>query len=173
MLTRIRQFWRACGGSTAEELALIAPVFILLMLITIELGYMLFTYSVLDGGARTAARLVRTGQVQTKASPLSTFTTALCDNVSSVIPCASIATDVESFANFSTMSPAALTRDKTGKVTNNAFVPGGPNAAVAVRVAYTYHFMVPWVDSILDSGGNGVVLLSTVVFKNEPYPTAP
>jgi len=172
MLTRLHKLWRSCSGATGEELALIAPVFILMMLVTIELGYMIFTYSVLDGAARTAARLVRTGQAQAKADPLGTFTAAVCTNVNGVIPCGSIVTDVESFGTFSTMTPAAVTTDKSGNVTNNAWVPGGPNAAVDVRVFYTYHFMVPFVSQLLNPGGSGVLLTSTVVFKNEPYPVA-
>jgi Flp pilus assembly protein TadG len=173
MMTRILAFLRDRHGNAAEELALVAPIFILMLLIIIELGYMLFSQAVLDGAARTAARLVRTGQAQANADPLGTFEAALCSNLSGVIPCGSVATDVESFATFSSMSPAPLTKDKNGNVTNNAFTPGTANSAVAVRVAYTYHFFLPFVAQFLNPGGNGVVLLSTVVFKNEPYPTGP
>ena len=170
---RIRSFGQDRVGSTAEEFALIAPVFILLLLIIFELGYMIFTQSVLDGAARTAARMIRTGQVQVAGNPLSTFQAVLCANISGVVPCGSVATDVESFGTFSSMSLPPLTKDKNGNVTNNTFSPGNPNSAVAVRVAYTYHFFVPLVAQFLNPGGNGVVLLSTVVFKNEPYPTGP
>jgi len=170
---RIRSYATDRRGSTAEEFALIAPVFILMLLIVFELGYMIFTQSVLDGAARTAARMIRTGQIQSAGNPLSTFQTALCGNLAGVISCGSVSTDVESFGNFSAMSLPPLTTDTNGNVTNNTFAPGTPNSAVAVRVAYTYHFFVPLVAQFLNPGGNGVVLLSTVVFKNEPYPTAP
>ena len=59
---------------------------------------------------------------------------------------------------------------KNGNVTNNSWVPGGPGAAVDVRTFYTYHFVLPFVANVLNPGGNGVVLQSTVIFKNEPYP---
>jgi Flp pilus assembly protein TadG len=170
MMTRIATFLRDRRGNAVEEMALIAPIVVLIFLLTIELGYMLFSQAVLDGATRTAARMVRTGQAQNSGTPQSTFNTALCSNLNGVIPCASVAVDVESFGTFSTMTPAAVTKDKTGKVTNSSWVPGGPGAAVDVRTFYTYNFVLPFVANVLNPGGNGVVLQSTVIFKNEPYP---
>jgi Flp pilus assembly protein TadG len=159
------------GGSAAVEMAMIAPIFLLMLLITIELGIMLYTQSVLDGAARIAAREIRTGQVQASSTPLTTFTTVFCNNVSIAVNCANVAIDVESFATFSSMSLNPVQVNKKGQVTNNAFTPGSPGSAVAVRVFYTYNFFVPWVSLILNPNGNGVVLEATVVFENEPYPT--
>jgi Flp pilus assembly protein TadG len=172
MLTRIRAFLRDPHGGAAEEMALVAPIVVTIFLLTIELGYMLFSQAVLDGATRVAARMVRTGQVQGSGTPQTTFNTALCNNLSGVISCGSVVTDVESFGTFSTMSPNAVTKDKSGNVTNNSWVPGGPGVAVDVRTFYTYHFFLPFVANILNPGGNGVVLQSTVIFKNEPYPVA-
>src|SRR5690242_18761302 len=124
MMTRIRAFLHDRHGAAAEEMALVAPVVVLIFLLTIELGYMLFSQAVLDGATRTAARMVRTGQAQSSGTPLSTFSGALCSNLNGVIPCGSVAVDVESFGTFSTMNPAAVTKDKAGNVTNNAWTPG-------------------------------------------------
>jgi len=162
---------RSRQGNAAVEMAMIAPIFILLLLITVELGIMLYTQSVLDGAARTAARQIRTGQIQSSGTPLSTFTTTFCNNVSIAVNCGAVAIDVESFTSFSSMSLTPVQVNKSGQVTNSSFTPGGPGSAVAVRVFYTYNFIVPWVSLILNPSGNGVVLQSTVVFENEPYPT--
>jgi Flp pilus assembly protein TadG len=172
MMSRILAYLRDCCGSTAEEIALVTPIFVLILLLTFELGYMIFSQAVLDGATRTAARLVRTGQAQSNADPLGTFTNALCSNLAGVIPCGSVAVDVESFGTFSSVTPAPVTKDKNGKVTNNTWGPGGPGAAVDVRAFYTYHFFLPFVANVLNPSGNGVVLQSTVIFKNEPYPVA-
>src|SRR5579871_5989001 len=104
MMSRILAFWRDRRGNTAAEMAMVAPIVILIFLLTIELGYMLFSQAVLDGATRIAARMVRTGQAQSSGTPKSTFTTALCNNLSGIIPCASVAVDVESFGTFSTMT---------------------------------------------------------------------
>jgi len=168
---RTRTLIEARQGGAAVELAMIAPLFLLILLITIELCIMLYTQSVLDASARTAARQIRTGQVQSSATPQTAFQNTFCANVSIAISCGSVAMDIESFANFSSMSLPAVQTDKKGNVTNANFAPGGPGSAVAVRVFYTYHFVVPWVSFMLNPNGNGVILQSTVVFQNEPFPT--
>jgi len=168
-------FWnliRSRRANAAVEMALVAPIFVVMLLNTIELGIMLYQQSVLDGSARIAARQIRTGQVQSATNPLTAFTTAFCNNASIVVSCSQVSIDVESFANFSSMTLAPVTVNKKGQVTNNTFTPGGPGSAVAVRVFYTYQFTIPWVSFLLNPNGNGVVLQSTVVFQNEPYPTA-
>jgi len=164
-------------GSAVHEFAIVAPIFIAMMLVTFDLGYMLFCQSVLDGAARTAARVVRTGQAQNSGNASGAFFSALNSNLSGVINPSAVTADVESFATFSALQSGlpTLIDPKTGKPVNN-FSPGVPNNAVAVRVSYVYNFMVPWVGSLLMSSGgspNSARLLSTVVFKNEPYPTAP
>ncbi|MGH6799670.1 MAG: TadE/TadG family type IV pilus assembly protein [Roseiarcus sp.] len=168
---RIRSLLRDCRGSAVVEMALVGPVFILLMLVVFELGYCLFAQSVLDGATRTAARQIRTGQVQTSGTPLGTFQAVLCSGLNGMLPCGSVQTDVESFQTFSSMSSGlTLNTDSSGNMTNNAFAPGSPSQPVAVRVAYNYHFFTPWVAQVLSPGGsNNLLLLSTVIFRNEPF----
>ncbi len=52
------------GGATAVEFAIVGSVFLMLLLAIFELGFMVFVQSVLDGSARSAARMIRTGQAQ-------------------------------------------------------------------------------------------------------------
>jgi len=171
----LRSLLRDRAGAAALEYVIVGPIFLAMILVTFDLGYMLFCQSVLDGAARTAARLVRTGQAQTSGSPQSAFFAALDSNLSGVISPAAISADVESFPDFSTLKTGLppMIDPKTGKPITN-FSPGVPNNAVAVRVTYVYNFMVPWVGSLLMSTGgspNSARLSSTVIFKNEPYPT--
>ena len=72
-------------GMTAIEMAFVGPPFLLLLGAIFELGLTLTTQSVLDGAARDAARLIRTGQVQSQSSPMTVFQNLLCSEVSSVI----------------------------------------------------------------------------------------
>lgn len=173
----LRSILRNRDGGAAMEMAIIGPIFIALLLVTFDLGYMLFCQSTLDGAARVAARMVRTGQAQNSADPTGAFFGALNANLGGVIKPALVTADVESFADFSTLNTSLppLVDPKTGKPVSN-FTPGVPNNAVAVRVSYVYNFMVPWVGSLLYSTATSPTsarLESTVVFKNEPYPTAP
>ncbi len=170
----LRSLLRNRDGGAAMEMAIVGPIFIALLLVTFDLGYMLFCQSTLDGAARVAARMVRTGQAQGSGNASGAFFGALNANLGGVINPALVTADVESFANFSTLKSSlpALIDPKTGKPVTN-FVPGVQNNAVAVRVSYVYNFMVPWVGSLLYShaaGPSSARLESTVVFKNEPYP---
>ena len=60
-------------GSAAVEFAMVAPVFFLILMATIESGVIFFGQSVLQNAVNDAARLVRTGQ-----PPASAWTAAVC-----------------------------------------------------------------------------------------------
>ena len=77
-LERLAALPRDNRGAFAVEFAAVAPFFFLLLLGILELAIMVFVQAVLDGSARDAARLIRTGQVQTSANPQTTFQTLLC-----------------------------------------------------------------------------------------------
>jgi len=165
-------------GSTATEFALIAPTFVFLILGIFEMGLLLYADSALDGAARQAARLVRTGQVQaaeaaTTGSGISSFERALCSNLPSFMSCSDVAFDVESFSDFAAIDLTTLPPLATSGPVTKGFSPGAQNQAVIVRVSYTYDFLTPiaaMANAI--SGGtlsNAVTLSSVVVFQNEPF----
>jgi Flp pilus assembly protein TadG len=57
------------SGATGVEFTIVAPPLLLLLLTIVDLGMMLTTQSLLDGAARDAARLIRTGQAQNASTP--------------------------------------------------------------------------------------------------------
>ena len=78
---------------------------------------------------------------------------------------------------------ADLVPDGNGAVCN--WEPGKSTQIVGVQATYNRKFIVPWVDRCLTTGAcwfgmgtrgpaggasNTVPLISTVVFKNEPFP---
>jgi Flp pilus assembly pilin Flp len=107
-LKSIRQFLRDQEGVTAIEFAFVGPPFLLLLAAIFELGLTLTTQSLLDGAVRDAARLIRTGQVQSQGSPITVFQNLLCSEVSSVISASDCANkiifEVQVFSNFSSVS---------------------------------------------------------------------
>src|SRR5277367_5126476 len=90
----IRCFTRDERGAAAIEFAFVAPMFLLLLLVIAELGLTLATQSVLDGATRDAARLIRTGQIQSQTSPITTFHTQLCSEMSSLMTVANCDSNV-------------------------------------------------------------------------------
>src|SRR6478672_1571627 len=95
-------------GAVAVEMAFVGPPFLMLLRAIFELGLTLTTQSLLDGAARDAARLIRTGQVQTKGSPIGTFQTLLCSKMSSLMSvseCDSkVIFEVQVFTSFGSVS---------------------------------------------------------------------
>src|SRR5271154_3177792 len=103
-------------GATTLEFGIIGSIFLMLLLAIFELGYMVFVQSTLDSSARTAARLIRTGQAAANANPQTFFDNALCSDVSSVISCSSLIYQVQYFTSWSSAQSAVntpVTRDPT------------------------------------------------------------
>ncbi len=177
--TKLRVFWdrlaalpRDVSGAYAIEFGAVAPVFLLLLLGIIELGMMVFVQSVLDGAARDAARLVRTGQVQANGNPQQTFQTLLCNEMAALVGCANLLFDVQTFANF-TDAKTGLNQpiqvDKNGKPLNLTFAPGAASQIVTVRAMYNRPFYTMLVGQWLGGPTDSALLMSTVVFVNEPF----
>ncbi len=151
------------GGAVAVEFALVGPAFVLLLLMTMELGLVLLTQAVLDFATQDAARLVELGQAASKT----TFTTRLCADAAPLIPCASLQVNVEAAATFSSFD-ATVQTDGNGNLTNTQYSPGSSGQSVIVQVAYNYPYVTAWVGSLLGDN-NASLLVSTVAFQNEPY----
>jgi Flp pilus assembly protein TadG len=182
-----RRFGRDERGTTLIEFALVAPMFIFLLLAVIEIGLTMLTQFTLDGAARSAARLVRTGQVQSGGG-ITTFQNQLCSQVETLLTsCSGILFEVQEFANFGSINFTPCTSNANANPPGNApcpFVPGTGGEVVGVRVSYARPYIVPWVGECLTTGhcwlGLGTsasapsgtyttTLMSTVVFQNEPF----
>jgi Flp pilus assembly protein TadG len=166
-------------GFEAIEFAIVGPPFILLMLAIVELGLTLLTQTLLDGATRDAARLIRTGQVQsgsTTSAQVATFQTLLCSDMSTLLTVATcdsgLMIEANTFATFGAVafSSCNYNANSSGSGTACPFVPGTPKQIVAVQVSYARPSLIPWVAQYLTVGGTGfTTLVSTVVFRNEPY----
>ena len=185
-----RRLARAQEGALAVEMVFVGPPFLLMLAAIFELGLTFTTQSLLDGAARDAARLIRTGQVQTQGSPIGTFQNLLCSDMSSIISvteCNSkVLFEVQIFTSFGTASftPCTLNANQTGTGTACQFSPGIGGQIIGVQVSYPRPFIIPWVGACLSGGscwtgvgsangtnpGTGTATLtSTVIFQNEPF----
>jgi Flp pilus assembly protein TadG len=174
LLGRIRQRLKAIDarGAAAIEFAIVGSSFMLMLLASFEFGFMLFVQSVLDNAARDAARLIRTGQAQGSANPTSTFQTLLCNEVGSMIGCGNIIYQAQVFNNWSSAQTAMntpTTRDANGNFVSSGFSAGTAGQIMVVTVTYNYPFFTPWIGNLVGGSSNSALLMSTVVFQNEPY----
>lgn len=183
----------ARAGSAALEFALVAPVFFILLMGSIEVGVMFFGQMVLQNATNDAARLVRTGQftgtlpnqvltqaeinagmVAGQAMTQAQFRTYICNEVSPVLACnGNLQIDVQAFSNFSTAGYASpLTASHTLDPNLNNFAPGNVCSVVLLRTFYTWSVITPLLTPFLTNMANNQHLMSaTAAFRNEPYTT--
>jgi Flp pilus assembly protein TadG len=155
------------GGGAAVEFAIAGPVTILLACMAVDMGLALFTQAALDNGARDAARLIMTGQVQMAGGSPAPFTARLCADVSYLVPCGSVQYNVAAAKSFAALTTATI--GSNGTLLDPQFVPGTPGQDVMVQVAYYRTPIVPWLGEFL-GGQSGLLLMSTITFQNEPFP---
>ncbi len=152
------------GGIVSLEFALVAPVFLLFVGMIMQTGLTIFTQAVLDNATRSAARLIRTGEIQgTGTAALTAFTTALCSTLSAPIACASVQLDVRSASGFSQITPVTIASG--GSLAATGFSPGGPGSDVLVTVGYDVPALVPWLGTLW----TGALVVSTDAFTNESW----
>jgi Flp pilus assembly protein TadG len=188
---RMRSAARA--GSAALEFALIAPVFFVLLMGSVEVGVMFFGQTVLQNATNDAARLVRTGQItgtlpnqvltpaqlaagQVAGQPMTQaqFRTFICNEIAPVLACdGNLQIDVQAFSNFSAASYAnPLTAGNTLDPSLNNFAPGNVCSVVLLRTFYTWSVITPLLTPFLTNMANSKHLMNaTAAFRNEPYTT--
>jgi Flp pilus assembly protein TadG len=176
----MRHRWFALGKLASEtravvalEFAILAPVFMVLMLGIVDTGLLLTSQALLDTATADAARLIQTGQASSNGAA---FGSQLCSEVSSMIDCSSLTYRVQTGDSFGDIPagytlasgapvgflayPAAISAGNSGGSLTNDFV--------VVQVAYQR----PWLFAMLAPamGSSTELLLSTAVFENEPVP---
>ncbi|MDE2580548.1 MAG: pilus assembly protein [Rhodospirillales bacterium] len=163
----IATFVRARRGVAALEFALTAPILLFTILGTIAVGLLVLEQAALDHATSDAARLIRTGQVQSASNGASLFQTRLCADVAGLIPCSALQVDVQSASSFAGIN-AAVSVAANGTMQNTTFAPGTPGQDVLVRAGYAagpfFASLAPLIGS-----HSGMLLLSSVAFQNEMY----
>jgi Flp pilus assembly protein TadG len=163
---------RGRSGSAAIEFAMVAPVFFIFLLGTIEIGIMYLGQFALQNATNDAARLIRTGQVDLNHMSAAQFRSSICDRISPILKCnTSLQIDVKSFTSFGSASfTNPLLGNGTLNPNLNQFSPGTVCSIVLVRAFYVWNVNTPLLTPFLVnmSGGNHL-LTASAAFRNEPY----
>lgn len=169
----IGQWLRDSRGATIIEFALVAPVFIAIIIAILEMALVYLAQAGLDTAAEAAGRLLMTGQAQQGNMSRSQFETAACEELPPFLQCDKLMIDVTTVANFSNANTGApvLTYDKNENVTNSfSYSPGGQGAIVVVRLMYLWPTATaPLGFNISNETGNNRLLIATSVLKSEYY----
>lgn len=171
MMNIFKKWWQGNKGVTAVEFSLVGIPFILMTVGIIETAVMLTANSLLQESTFSAARLIRTGQIQKAASgPEEMFRDAVCDFSELLIPCDDIQFQVQEVPSFADAADNEPEVDDDGNLTDTAFDPGAQNAVVIIRVLYNYPVRTPMMQALLANREGGKhTMLSTIVLQTEPY----
>ncbi len=168
MINFFSKLIRRKDGSTAIEFSLLMMPYMLISLGIIEISLMFFSASLLEGSTDSAARLVRTGQVQqTAGDPETMFREALCSYAVVLIDCNDMVIEVVTLNNYSDFT--GPTYDANGDMVSSGFDAGGSNDKVLIRVAYRYSMITPLVGTLLNGPSGSTLFVSTIVLQTEPY----
>jgi Flp pilus assembly protein TadG len=173
----------AVKGSAAIEFAMVAPVFFILLMGTIETGVIFFAQSTLQNAVNDTARLVRTGQTgcfttdsggNCQAMTQAQFRTQLCNEASAILQdCngASLQFDVQAYSSgFSTASNSSPLDGGGNLPPLTVFNVGNACDVVLVRAFYKWPVFTPILGFFLQNIAGGYHLISTAAaFRNEPY----
>lgn len=167
-----RSFARSRSGATALEFAIVAPVFLIALIGTMEVGIAYGAQAALQNSANQVARMVRTGQIQTAGITKDQFRTLVCNNIQPLLTCdTNLQIDVESYNGFNNANFGSPLLPNGGLNPNlNNFQPGNPCDVVLLRVFYTWHVITPLIGPLMaDMPNNQMLMSATAAFRNEPY----
>jgi len=175
-------------GSVAIEFAMLAPVFLLILMATIETGIIFFAQSTLQNAVNDAARLVKTGQTACFTQDSSgacqvitadQFRKQICDEVVVLLHVCNkdssgnsdLQFDVKAYsAGFGGVTNSSPL-DGSGALPNlTAFDTGKACDVVLVRAFYRWPIITPFLGFLLANMTGSYHLLSTAAaFRSEPY----
>jgi Flp pilus assembly protein TadG len=169
-MSKIRRILKCRKGTTAVEFALVATPFFALLIAIFETGILFLAQQTLQTATTQAARLIMTGQAQAAGLTSGQFTTDVCNNAGALFNCGSIYVNVQKFSTFSSMTMLnPLTGGNFNKGSLNYNI-GGPGDIMLVQVFYQWPVgIAPLGFNLSNMNGNNRLLMSTAVFRNEPY----
>jgi Flp pilus assembly protein TadG len=161
------------SGATAVEFAIVAAPFLAMLMALFQTALVFFASRVLDETTEQASRKIMTGQAQQSNMSQSGFKTWVCSQTFALFNCNNFMINVQAYSSFSAASTSTptLTYDANGNVNNSwGYNTGNPGDIVVVQVMYQWPVVLGPLGFNLSNMGNGNrLLVSTAVFKNEPY----
>jgi Flp pilus assembly protein TadG len=167
-----RRFGRSEDGGVAVEFAIVAVPFLALLFAILETAIVFFAGQLLETAVADSARLIMTGQAQTKGFNQAQFKQEVCARIYGLFDCANgISIDVKTYQDFASVAMANPV-DQDGKFvdTNFTYTPGGPGDIVVVRLFYKWPVYFSLLGfNLADLAGGQRLLVGTAAFRNEPY----
>jgi Flp pilus assembly protein TadG len=162
--------YRGCGedGATAVEFALIAPIFMFVVMAVVEYSIFFFKVSHLKHVLYETSRTLQTGEIQKSADPASAFSAEYCSHVV-VVRCADVYFDVRAYTSLGDVNPPEAVFGSDGVPTNFVFQPGGSGEISVLRVSTPHRFTTPLIAGVFGLGDEPAIIVGRSVAQNEPF----
>ena len=175
-----RKFLGCRNGASAVEFAIVAPIFLALVMSTFEVGWFYFVNATTDAATVNIARYIRTGQAQndgytSQGNRDDFFANKVCPKLQFLANCQSkITAEVKKFATFAELaadtSDMICRNDNPRDINNITFEPGSDNAIVRVRICMIYKTLNPAIGMSLAKNQSGERRITTTyILRVEPY----
>jgi Flp pilus assembly protein TadG len=154
----MRRLLRRRAGQSMVEFAVLAPVFFLLLLGTIDMGRAVYIYNAISNGAREGARAAvpYDSPLPTNAAVVAAIQSKMAGGFTLITdPCLP-----------GCGSPSTPTTPNTGYIWYGpgiGQVTGSPHPIV-VKITFLFQ---PWVPVVRDAAGNGVTLTAQTTMETE------
>ena len=160
-------------GATALEFALLAAPLLFALFASLEVILVVMATSALASATTTAARQIRTGQLQKSGTATSqSFAQQVCNNMAWLGgQCVSnLYVDAQVSGSFSTIAPPSPITNGAFDSTTLSFNIGNAGDIVLVRTYYKWKLITPFLNTAFGALDNGqIVLTATAAFRNEPF----
>ncbi|MDB5466586.1 MAG: hypothetical protein JWQ46_1348 [Phenylobacterium sp.] len=159
-------------GATVVEFALVAPLFLMLLIGIIEIGVLGMMSATFNDAVLTVTRRIRTGQADGPRDATdfrSQICAAIADSQASCRQKLSISVRaIDSKGGFAGAN-AAL-KSAGDDTAGEPFDKGVAGQIILVTATYRWPLVIPFAeDAFASAGGSDVLIVARMVFKNEPY----
>lgn len=170
----LKRFRRANRGSVAVEFGLIAIPFFYIVAALAEVSMMGLAQTSLDFAVSDVGRDIRTGRAQLSGRTEAQMKQALCDEFGAflAVDCDDkLYLDVRRYDSFVAITePDPINEDDEFDDSGFGYAPGQASEIVVVRAYYRWSVLTPWFTALMADANNGErIIVSTMMFRNEPY----
>ena len=166
---RAKSFRADNRGATAIEYAVVAPVFLGIVLGLVEFALYSFNRNYVKHVLYETARNINTGEIQGADDPEEAFKDAYCGHASTIVSCEQLYFDVRAFNRLEDVKFDAVEYDENGVPKNFKFEPGKSEQISVMRVALPYKFITPYMKSFLLGDEQAAIVVGYSIAKIEPF----
>lgn len=189
MIVRVRRGLRRNeSGTVTIELALIAPVFFMLMFGIIEYSLVMFGTAVLESATSNTARMGKTGYTEEGVTRQDMLYEMVRTKAGGLLDAEKLEITTQVYGGFSDVREPEPYNDQNGNGTYESSEPytdingngqwdsdmgaaglGGAGEVVVYTVRYPWSVITPGIRQILGNDDGNFIMQSSIVVRNEPY----